>query len=232
MNYQAEIVIDIDTISMYNRLLDMDYVYEGLRSLGYDEDKLLEVFSAEFSNGYFADIRMCSGQGNFFCDPVLFDSDGYEVCCLDCSDTLNGCYFFEDGDDTYELTVRHNQTELRKAIAIDFDGTLCEIVGYPKIGAPITRVIEAAKKRKANGYALILWTCREGEALKAAIKWCGEQGLVFDAINESLPEWREKYGWSRKVGANEYWDERGINPVALNDLELGALSRIGGENNA
>lgn len=34
-------------------------------------------------------------------------------------------------------------------------------------------------------------------------------GLQFDAINDSLPEWKEHFGTSpRKIGADEYWDDK------------------------
>ncbi len=103
---------------------------------------------------------------------------------------------------------------MRKTIAIDFDGTLCEN-NYPEIGKPIRRVFKEAKKRKNEGCALILWTCREGKLLENAIAFCKEQGLEFDAVNENLPERIEKYGDDpRKIGATEYWDDRSVNPLS------------------
>lgn len=100
-------------------------------------------------------------------------------------------------------------TPLRRAIAIDFDGCLCKPGAWPGIGAPNWRVIEAALKERADGAALILWTCREGEMLQQALDACKGWGLEFDAVNESLPEWRERYGNDpRKIGASEYWDDR------------------------
>ena len=50
------------------------------------------------------------------------------------------------------------------------------------------------KQKRAEGHKLILWTCRCGEYLEQAIKWCEEQGLIFDAINENLPERTAEYG--------------------------------------
>lgn len=104
---------------------------------------------------------------------------------------------------------------MKNAIAIYFDGTLCENK-YPEIGRPRTAVIEAAKKKQSEGCGLILWTCREGELLEEAISWCHENGLEFDAINESLPEWKEMFGNDpRKPGATEYWDDRSVNPASI-----------------
>lgn len=95
-----------------------------------------------------------------------------------------------------------------KVIAIDFDGTLWE-TDWPRLVRPIVPVIEMAKARKAAGDKLILWTCREGAELEAAIEACREQGLKFDAINDNLPEAKAEWGNNpRKVAADEYWDDK------------------------
>lgn len=75
-----------------------------------------------------------------------------------------------------------------KAIAIDFDGCLCDNA-YPAIGAPHWGVIARAKMEQEAGAGLILWTCREGPLLQEAVAACESWGLHFDAINESLPSW-------------------------------------------
>lgn len=93
-------------------------------------------------------------------------------------------------------------------IAVDFDGTLCENK-WPEIGMPNEELIEYLKKRQANGEKLILWTNRVGNRLDEAVKWSAEKGLVFDAVNENLPEIVEAFGVdSRKIFANEYIDDR------------------------
>lgn len=99
---------------------------------------------------------------------------------------------------------------MKKAIAIDFDGCLCANA-FPDIGAPHWDVIIRAAQERAAGAGLILWTCREGERLQAALEACERWGLHFDAVNESLPEWIEAFGTKpRKVGATEYWDDRAV----------------------
>ena len=99
---------------------------------------------------------------------------------------------------------------MRRAIAIDFDGCICQSK-YPEIGEPNWHVIEEAKKEQEAGAGLILWTCRAGKELDAAIAASKEWGLNFDTVNQSLPEWIEAWGSdSRKVGADEYWDDKAV----------------------
>lgn len=93
-------------------------------------------------------------------------------------------------------------------IAVDFDGTLCENK-WPEIGMPNEELIEYLKKRQANGEKLILWTSRNEEQTKDAVEWCKKHGLVFDAVNDNLPEIVEAFGGNcRKIFANEYIDDR------------------------
>ena len=95
-----------------------------------------------------------------------------------------------------------------KVIAIDFDGTLWE-TDWPRLVRPILPVIEMAKTRKAAGDKLILWTCREGPELDAAVEACRAFGVELDAINDNLPEVKAEWGNNpRKVAADEYWDDK------------------------
>lgn len=95
-----------------------------------------------------------------------------------------------------------------KIIAVDFDGTLCENE-WPDIGKPNQIVIKELIKQQADGAKLILWTCREDDRLQAAVTWCLEHGLRFDAVNDNLEENKVLFGNnSRKVYATEYWDDK------------------------
>lgn len=97
-------------------------------------------------------------------------------------------------------------------IAVDFDGTLCKNA-WPNIGEPIEPVIEYVKRRQRCGARLILWTNRVGEPLEEAISWCEQQGIIFNAVNDNLPEIVEAFGGNcRKIFANEYLDDRALPP--------------------
>lgn len=94
--------------------------------------------------------------------------------------------------------------------AIDFDGTLCQDK-WPDIGEPNMCLINKLIQVQKLGAKLILWTCRHGTYLQDAVDWCKERGLIFDAINDNLPEIVEKYGINvRKVYATYYIDDSSI----------------------
>ena len=63
--------------------------------------------------------------------------------------------------------------EYRKIIAVDFDGTLA-VTQFPTIIEPKWNEIAICKALKKQGCILILWTCRCGEDLTAAVEWCKE----------------------------------------------------------
>lgn len=95
-----------------------------------------------------------------------------------------------------------------KIIAVDFDGTLCENK-WPEIGEANEELIWYLRTRQAAGDKIILWTCRVGDLLQQAVHFCYDQGLIFDAVNENLPETIEwMKGDSRKIFAHEYIDDR------------------------
>ena len=95
-----------------------------------------------------------------------------------------------------------------KILAIDFDGTI-SLGKWPDVGPANDRLISYLLDRKRNGDKLILWTCRAGKALDAAINFCAQHGLYFDAVNDNLPEIVAKYGSnSRKITCDYYIDDR------------------------
>lgn len=103
--------------------------------------------------------------------------------------------------------------------AVDFDGTL-SFGQWPECGPGNNGLIDFLKRRKASGDKLILWSCREGLDLSAAVDWCSENGLTFDAINDNLPEIIEKYGInSRKISCDFYIDDKSLSGNVYKLLE-------------
>lgn len=100
-----------------------------------------------------------------------------------------------------------------KIYAIDFDGTITRHSRYPNLGEPNMEFITWLKKQKEVGVKAILWTCRTGQLLQEAIDFCERYGLTFDAVNDNLPEIKEKFGENpRKIFAHKYIDDASAVP--------------------
>ena len=100
-------------------------------------------------------------------------------------------------------------------IGVDFDGTIVEH-RYPAIGPEMPGAFEVLKELKAAGHKLVLWTCREDfghninrRYLTDAVEFCRENGVEFDAVNETIPEHDFRYGetLTRKPHCHYYIDD-------------------------
>lgn len=103
-------------------------------------------------------------------------------------------------------------------IAVDFDGTLIHGNKWPDVaGLPDEHLINhLIWQRKVLHNKVILYTCRTGDHLKAAVDYCKAAGLEFNAVNENLPELIEAYGSdSRKISADIYIDDRACHPGSV-----------------
>lgn len=101
------------------------------------------------------------------------------------------------------------QVEFNGSIyAIDYDGTI-DFAGYPNVGKIDTDAVNAIKKIKERGNHIILWTCRFGETLEAAVNECRKHGIEFDAVNDNLPRLKKAFK-SPKIVADFYIDDRGV----------------------
>ncbi len=115
--------------------------------------------------------------------------------------------------------------------AVDFDRTLNLAETYPQLGEPNRELITFLKERQQAGDKIILWTCREGDLLKSAIKFCKNYGLEFDAVNDNVRENIEHFHNNcRKVFANYYIDDRNASFGNLQSAKLNRpkdLQRVG-----
>lgn len=104
-------------------------------------------------------------------------------------------------------------------IAVDFDGTLCESK-WPNLGEANKKLINHLIMMRRHGHKVILNTNREHydftdwkgnkrDLLQEALDFCEDNGLLFDAVNENLPEIIEAFGHdSRKISANIIIDDK------------------------
>lgn len=115
--------------------------------------------------------------------------------------------------------------------AVDFDRTLNLAETYPQLGEANRELITFLKERQQAGDQIILWTCREGDLLKSAIKFCKNYGLEFDAVNDNVRENIEHFHNNcRKVFANYYIDDRNASFGNLQSAKLNRpkdLQRVG-----
>ena len=96
-----------------------------------------------------------------------------------------------------------------KIIAVDFDGTICELNGSVTAKKkPNIQMIDFLKEMQTSGHRLILLTLREGLRLQEAIDYCKYYGIVFDAVNENVPDMDEILGHPRKIFADLYIDDQ------------------------
>lgn len=115
-----------------------------------------------------------------------------------------------DSMEEKQLKALVSSGERPTIIAVDFDGTLCEN-RWPDFGPENRTLLEVLLLLQRLGVLLVLWTCRECEDLEAALDWCSQRGLRFEAVNDNCRCITELFGWnSRKVHADEYWDDRAV----------------------
>lgn len=105
---------------------------------------------------------------------------------------------------------------MNRAIAVDFDGTLC-IENYPNTGEVLKehkRIHDIVRREHDAGSIIILWTCRTGEPLQTAVDFCRLWNIPIDYVNENDPERVKHYGVDcRKISADIYLDDRAVNPL-------------------
>lgn len=114
--------------------------------------------------------------------------------------------------------------------AVDFDGTINLAETYPKLGEPNLELISFLKSRQQAGDKVILWTCREGDPLKSAVKYCRNYGLEFDAVNDNIREDIEQWNNNcRKVSADYYIDDRNarFRNMPVTSLQEKSIQRVG-----
>lgn len=112
--------------------------------------------------------------------------------------------------------------------AVDFDGTL-SFGEWPEVGPVNRRLVDYLIRRQMLGDKVILWTCRAGKPLTDAVEFCKINGLVFDAVNDNLPEIVEQYGSnSRKITCDVYIDDRAFHVddyEAAREVDFGRIEK-------
>lgn len=103
-------------------------------------------------------------------------------------------------------------------IATDFDDTLVYTDKYPNFSGT-TQWFHQLKElqEKFPNLQTILWTCRADKPLEDAVKFCKNNGLRIDAVNEDVKSTLKWKGKTPKPFAHIYVDDRAI--CAYKDIE-------------
>lgn len=106
-----------------------------------------------------------------------------------------------------------------KRIAVDFDDTIAESLGFPIIGAPKPGAAQALSTLRRMGYKIIIWSCRtchydydiyggdpnqyplERPAVQDMMRWLAEHQIEYDEIDD---------GSMGKPSADYYIDDKAV----------------------
>lgn len=98
--YRSSYSITRKAYDYWNDLMDrgeVDLYEEGLQA--YD---CVSKYVVKFGdNDYEMEIQVCTSEDDVWCQAVLFDNDGCELCCSDVDDTLEGDWELEYNGDKY-----------------------------------------------------------------------------------------------------------------------------------
>lgn len=93
-------------------------------------------------------------------------------------------------------------------VAVDFDGTICRKVKWPKMGPPVPGAVEWMKVLHKAGAKLILYTMRSGKTLDEAVNYIEGEEVELYSVN-SCPG-QHTWSSSPKVYAHAYVDDAAV----------------------
>lgn len=102
-------------------------------------------------------------------------------------------------------------SKLPKIVAVDFDGTLSLNTEFPACGDLNIDLANELYNGKYKDYKKVLFTNRTGQALKDAVKWCNDNELIFDTINDNVKEVKDLGLDPRKIYFDIFIDDKVIN---------------------
>lgn len=98
-------------------------------------------------------------------------------------------------------------------IVVDFDETLFRKGKGGVIGECNESLVKSLIAEREKGNKVILNTTRWGHRLKDAVAACKEKGLIFDAVNDNLPEVIAELGTNpRKIWGDKFIDNKAVKP--------------------
>lgn len=108
MTYKAKIKMTDNELNYYNDLLRLDLEDESqqhdIERLSAKKDDYIGIRHIDFENGNFITIDLASGCSNYYDNICLFDKDGYELTCSDCTYEINSFSLFYEND-IYDVEI-------------------------------------------------------------------------------------------------------------------------------
>jgi len=111
------------------------------------------------------------------------------------------------------MNMNNNLTTIwapKQVIAIDFDLTICDSK-YPLLGDRIKGAKKYINKLHAEGYGIVINTCRTDTEAHMAIEWLDDHGINYHYFNCNFPYRIDQYRQDcRKISADLYIDDKQI----------------------
>ena len=102
-----KLVIDAKELDYWNALLKESHL--DLDEMDFPRDEMLFCKTVRFGDGVEADLKVCSGMKDLWCEMVWFDENGYQMACSDASaDELDGTWeypLYDAADGVYDIEV-------------------------------------------------------------------------------------------------------------------------------
>lgn len=99
-----QMIVDAKQLDFWNKWLKEKEI--NFDEVDFPYDATLFCQTVEFDDGVQADLKVCSGQTNIWCEMVWFDEEGRELACSDaCADELVGEWKCSLGDGDYDVEV-------------------------------------------------------------------------------------------------------------------------------
>ena len=112
MTYTGVLIRTEEEINSYNDLLQLDlddslpyYNEHDIERLGAKKDDYIGIGCVEFENGNYITIDLASGGSNYYDNIVLWDKNGNELMCSDCTYEISSFSLFYN-EDIYDVEIR------------------------------------------------------------------------------------------------------------------------------
>lgn len=107
MEYKAKMKITDSELNYYNDLLELDFEtsdVHDIERLGAKKDDYIGIRTITFENGNYVTIDLASGGCNYYDNICLYDKNGNELMCSDCTYEISSFSLYYE-DDIYDIEM-------------------------------------------------------------------------------------------------------------------------------